>query len=184
VKTRLVQMVFVLVCTVLAAALQEMLPCFGGTKPSILLALVLFWSFTERRPDPRDARARKTPFYTARWIPAVLLAGAFEDALSGFPTGCAAGFFALAGVAARLLRTAVRTLRPATLGLIAAVVAAPLHELWLGMWGVVGADPSPLVRFFACTLTAAPAGALVFLLLPPAIRHAGVEDVVPEGRLA
>ena len=179
-KTRAVQIAFVLVGTVFAAALQDMLPAFGGAKPPVLTALVLAWALLE--PPPREHGSAKQSFHVQRWIPAAVLAGAFEDALSGFPTGCATGFLLLAGATARLLRPATRMLTPAALGLVATVAAASCHELWLCMWGVVGADPSGLVRFFAAALPAAPTGALVFVLLPRLTRLVGFHGVVQDGR--
>lgn len=183
-KTSLVQIVFTLLCTVFAAALQDMAPSFGGVKPPFLLALALFAAAAERRPDARDGRAApRHPLLAARGLPCALLAGAFEDALSGFPAGCAAGFFVLAYAGARLLRDTARALRPAARGLVTVTAAAPLHELWLATWGVVGDDPSGFVRFFACALPAACAGALAFALLPRLVRFAGLEaEADLEGR--
>ena len=172
-KTRVVQIAFILVGVVLAATLQDLLPAFGGTKPPVLTALVLAWALLE--PEPRDHAAAKRPFYTARWIPTALVAGAFEDALSGFPTGCASGFLVLAGVAARLARPLTGVLALPVRGLVATMVAAPCHELWLCMWGVVGEDPSGVVRFFASALPAAPIGAALFALLPVLVRASGYE---------
>lgn len=181
-KTKAVQILLILVCTVFAAALQDMLPAFGGVKPSLLLALVLHWSYAERKVDERDRHARKVPFLAARWIPAAIFTGAFEDALSGFPTGCATGFFLLAGAAVRFLRTLADSVEAPVFGLIALMTAAPLHELWLGVWGVVGDDPSLFVRFFASALPAAPVGLAVFALLPPLERHVGFEGPEAAGR--
>ena len=103
-KTSVVQIVFVLISTVFAAAVQDMWPTFGGVKPPLLLALVMHWAVL-RRPAERSHR-EGPPFYAARWIPAAIFAGAFEDALSGFPSGCATGCFLLAGAAARFTRAA------------------------------------------------------------------------------
>ena len=181
-KTRIVQIVFIAVCLVLLAALQDMLPTFGGTKPPVLAALVLAWAFLER--EPRGPAKTKRPFYAASWIPVAILAGAFEDALSGFPTGCASGFLVLAGGTARLLRPLTPGLEPVVLGVVAAMVAAPLHELWLCMWGVVGDDPSGLVRFFASALPAAPTGAVLFLRLPRLLTVSGFEGPSQDRRWA
>ncbi|MGN0847608.1 MAG: hypothetical protein ACI4RA_09525 [Kiritimatiellia bacterium] len=183
-KTRVVQCLFILLCTVLTAALQDMLPAFGGVKPPLLLALTLHWAFTEELPDARDRTAEQTSPFAVRWAFAALLAGACEDALSEFPVGCATGFLLLAGVAARLLRTEADGLHPATLGLIATMAAAPLHEVWLAVWGVAGDDPGLVIRFFASTLPAAPTGALVFLALPFVERHVGFNGPDAEGRIA
>lgn len=183
-KTSLVQILFVLMGTIIAAALQDMLPAFGGAKPPVLLTLALFWSFAERPDDGRESRAAKRSILAARWIPAVLLAGLFEDALSDFPTFCSAGFFVLAGAAARFARPTTRELGRPLLGLVSVLVAAPLHELWLVTWDVVGHDPSGIVRFFSCTLPAAPTGLLVFTILPRLVHRAGFEGPTTEERLA
>lgn len=183
-KTRAVQILLVLLCTTLAAALQDMLPAFGGAKPPLLLAFALHGAFTQASPAPRDRADGGRPPFVLRWICAALAAGAFEDALSAFPLGCATGFFLLAGVAARCLRALVRGWTPAALGLVAVTAAAPLHEIWLSVWGVAGDDPAPLVRFFASALPAAPAGALVFALLPLVERLVGFEGPEAEGRPA
>lgn len=181
-KTRTVQTLFVLLCTTLAAALQDMLPAFGGAKPPLLLALVLHWAFAE--PAPRERAAAGAPPLALRWLFAALAAGAFEDALSAFPLGCATGFLLLAGAAARGLRGAARAWTPPALGLVALAAAAPLHEVWLAVWGVAGGGPAPLVRFCASALPAAPAGALVFALLPLAERLVGFDGPEAEGRRA
>ena len=179
-KTRTVQIAFLVVSTICAAALQDMLPSFGGAKPPVLAALVLAWALLG--PLPRERATDKKPFYAQCWIPAALLAGAFEDALSGFPTGCATGFMLLAGAMARMLRPVTRMLAPAALGLVATVVSAACHELWLCMWGVAGDDPSGLVRFFAAALPAVPTGALVFVLLPRLTHLVGFHGVGQDGR--
>ena len=179
-KTRAVQIAFLLLCTVSAAALQDMLPAFGGTKPPVLTALVLAWAVLEPRPRDRSG----TPFHAANWIPFALLAGAFEDALSGFPVGCATGFLVLAGAVARLVRPFAGMIATPVQGLVATVVAAACHEAWLCMWGVVGDDPSGVVRFFASTLPAAPVGAAAFTLLPRLVKATGFGGAETNGRWA
>ena len=172
-KTSVVQIVFVLISTVFAAAVQDMWPTFGGVKPPLLLALVMHWAVL-RRPAERSHR-EGPPFYAARWIPAAIFAGAFEDALSGFPSGCATGCFLLAGAAARFTRAAWPETPPALFGLVGLMLAAPLHELWLAVWGVAGDEPSAFIRFFAAALPAAPVGALTFLAMPRLERLVGFE---------
>lgn len=181
-KTRIVQILFVLACTVLAAALQDLLPSFGGAKPPVLLALLLGQVLSARESDTREKRAESQSLHLPGWLATAVLAGAFEDALSGFPTGCAASFFVLAAIVARLLRPATRTLAPIALGLLATMLAAAGHELWLGMWGVVGDDPSLFIRFFASALPAAPVGAFAFAALPHLAHLAGWNGPNAEGR--
>ena len=71
---------------------------------------------------------------------------------------------------------------PAGVGACAAMVAAPIHELWLSTWGVLPPGCSLLVRFFASALPAAAAGALLFSALPVAERLAGFTVPAPERR--
>ncbi len=179
-KTRICQFLFVLLCTTLAAAAQDMLPAFGGAKAPLLLALALHWAFTEPAPEPRDRDA--APAIATCWAGAALFAGAFEDALSAFPLGCATGFFLLAGVAARALRPLVPGWSAGLLGLVALAAVAPLHEVWLAVWGVT--DGELVVRFFASALPAAPTGALVFALLPACERAVGFRMPKMDGRRA
>ncbi len=181
-QTRIVQILFIVVCTVLAAACQDMWPAFGGVKPPFLLALALHWAFIQPMIDKDDRHVEVPPFYSARWIPAALFAGAFEDALSGFPIGCATGYFLLAGTAARFIQQAVLVLKPAALGLVVLMMAAPLHEIWLAVWGVVGEEPSLFIRFFAATIPAAPVGAFIFFSLPHLEAASGFEGFDTMGR--
>ena len=60
----------------------------------------------------------------------------------------------------------------------AAMVAAPVREMWLSIWGALPPGCPVLVRFFASALPAAAAGALVFAALPAAETLAGFS--VPE----
>lgn len=177
VRTNLLQSAFILTMVVVAAAFQDMLPSFGGAKAPLLLLLVLHWAFTEPRRNMRRSAPKELPY----WMPAAILAGAFEDALSGFPFGCAVSFILLAGLAARFLRRTTLNIPPALFGLAVAIVAAPLHELWFAVWGVVGDVPSPLVRFFASALPAAPAGALIFFGLSFLEHHIGFKGVNLDG---
>lgn len=181
-KTRIVQILFIFLCTVLAAAVQDMLPSFGGAKPPLLLALTLYWAFSESTGKSRDRNAGKTRSIAVHWILAAFITGAFEDALSEFPFGCATGYFLLAGAAARFFRPFVHSFSLMTLGLVALMAAAPFHEVWLSVWGVAGTDPSALVRFFASALPAAPTGALVFAALPLGEQFVGFHGPRPEGR--
>ena len=115
-KTRAVQFLFFFVCTVFAAALQDMWPVFGGAKPPFLLALVLHWTIADRPTNDSERHpSRKRPFYAARWIPVAVFAGALEDALSGFPIGCATGFFLLVGVVNTLMNLLESTHNPSGL---------------------------------------------------------------------
>ena len=75
-QTRAVQITFTLICLVLAAAAQELVPAFGGAKTPFL---ALFAVYTALRPS-------------RSWMPAALAAGAFEDALNGSPTPCCTFF--------------------------------------------------------------------------------------------
>lgn len=177
VRTNLLQSAFIFTVVVVVAAFQDMLSSFGGAKAPLLLLAVLHWAFTEPRRNTRRSAPTEVPY----WIPAAILAGIFEDALSGFPLGCAVSFMVLAGVAARFIRRTVTDIPPAFLGLTAAILAAPLHELWLAVWGMIGDTPSLTVRFFASAFPAAPAGALMFIVLPFLELHTGFKGVHPDG---
>ena len=165
-QTRAVQILFTLICLVFAAAAQDLVPSFGGTKTPALLLFALYTAFQPTR----------------RWILVALTAGAFEDALNGSPTPCCAFFTLLAATGAHFLRPVARTLPSAGVGACVAMVAAPIHELWLSAWGVLPPGCSALVRFFASALPAAAAGALVFAVLPAAERRAGFTVPAPERR--
>lgn len=165
-QTRAVQILFTLICLVVAAAAQELVPSFGGTKTP---ALVLFALYTAFQPS-------------RRWILVSLAAGAFEDALNGSPTPCCTFFTLLAATGAHFLRPFARDQPPAGVGACAAMVAAPIHELWLSAWGSLPPGCPVLVRFFASALPAAAAGALIFVALPAAERRTGFTVPAPERR--
>ena len=156
-QTRAVQIAFTLICLVLAAAAQELVPTFGGTKTPFL---ALFAVYTALRPS-------------RGWMPVALATGAFEDALNGSPTPCCTFFALLAAMVAHFLRPIARDLPPAGVGACAAMVAAPVRELWLSTWGALPPGCPVLVRFFASALPAAAAGALMFAALPAAEHLAG-----------
>ena len=165
-QTRAVQILFTLICLVFAAAAQDLMPSFGGTKTPLLALFALYTAFQPSR----------------RWVLVSLAAGAFEDALNGSPTPCCAFFTLLAATGAHFLRPVARTLPPAGVGACVAMAAAPIHELWLSAWGMLPPGCSLLVRFFASALPAAAAGALVFAVLPAAERRAGFTVPAPERR--
>ena len=165
-QTRAVQILFTLICLVVAAAVQELVPSFGGTKTPVLVLFALYTAFQPSR----------------RWILVSLAAGAFEDALDGTPTPCCTFFALLAATGAHFLRPFAHDLPPAGVGACAAMVVAPIHELWLSAWGVLPPGCPVLVRFFASALPAAAAGALIFLTLPAAERRTGFTVPVLERR--
>ena len=156
-QTRVVQILFTLICLVLAAAVQELVPSFGGTATPALLIFALYTAFQPMR----------------RWMLVALAAGAFEDALNGNPTPCCTFFALLAAMGAHFLRPVAHDLPPAGVGACAAMVAAPMRELWLSIWGALPPGCPVLVRFFASALPAVAAGALVFAALPAAERLIG-----------
>lgn len=165
-QTRTVQILFTSLCLVAAAALQELLPSFGGTKPPML---ALFAIYTALQPS-------------RQWISVAIAAGAFEDALNGSVVPCCMFFDLLAATGAHFLRPVTRDLPPAGVGAGAAIVAAPVHELWLAIWSVLPPGCSAFVRFFASALPAAAAGVAAFLLLPMAERASGFSGHAPERR--
>ena len=165
-QTRAVQILFTLICLVVAAAAQELVPSFGGTKTPALALFALYTAFQPSR----------------RWILVSLVAGAFEDALNGCPIPCCTFFTLLAATGAHFLRPIAQNFPPAGVGACAAMTAAPIRELWLSTWGVLPPGCPMLVRFFASALPAAAAGALVFVILPAAERLAGFTVPTPERR--
>ena len=149
-----------------AAAAQELVPSFGGTKAPVLL---LFAVYTAVRPS-------------RRWMLVALAAGAFEDALNGSPMPCCTFFALLAATGAHFLRHFASDLPPTGVGAGAAMVAAPIHELWLSTWGALPPGCPVFVRFFASALPAAVVGALLFSALPRAEGLAGFAGPEPERR--
>ena len=185
-KTNLVQFFFILLCIVIASALQDLWPTFGGVKPPVLLATVLHWAYSRSADvEPGRRREGRTHHLIECWLPAAAVAGFAEEALSNFPNGCIIGFFLLAGLAVRLQCEYLNTMHPAVAGGIVVTVAASIHELWLTVWGVVGDDPAPFIRFFSASLPAAVTGALVFACLPRLERAVGFDGPdTTEGRFA
>lgn len=166
VQTRAVQICFTLLCLVAAASMQELLPSFGGAKAPML---VVYAMYAASRP-------------AHGWVPVAAACGAFEDALNGIPSLCCTCFALLAATAAYFARPLTRGMPPAGAGAVAAMVAAPVHELWLSSWGVLPPGCPLLVRFCASALPAAAAGALAFAFLPAAEAFAGFGGPPPERR--
>lgn len=180
-KTRIVQIAFTLICTVVAAALQDMAPSFGGTKPPLLTLLALYWAISQPSEDGHG-RPGEGGGLAVRWLLAAIFVGSFDDALGELPTPCATIFTVLACSAARLGRGAFLELPRPLQGLAIAMLAAPLRELWLTVWGEV--DGMPMLRFFACAIPAAPAGAVIFALAAFLERHVGFRMPSENGGLA
>lgn len=163
-QTKTVQIIFTFICLVVAAAAQELVPSFCGTKTPLLAVFALYTAFQPGR----------------NWLVTSLAAGAFEDALNGSPTPCCTFFTLFAATGAHFLRPFAQKLAPAAVGSCLAATAAPIHELWLMTWGLLPPDCPLLVRFFASILPAAAAGALFFAALPVAERMAGLSLSEPE----
>lgn len=173
VKTELVQTAFVAISLVLLAALQDMLPSFGGAKPPLLQVFALYVALADM-PCANDRRSRAPR--SVRWAWTAGVAGYLMEALSGLPLGSCVGFlFSVCALAHMLRRTAPPDLSSTALGIVAALVYAPLQEAWLGAWGGVGGD-SAVVRFFASVVLSALAGAVLFALLPRLERFAGLRE--------
>ena len=157
-QTKSVQIIFTLICLVVAAAAQELVPSFCGTKAPLLVVFALYTASQQER----------------RWLFVSLAAGAIEDALNGSPTPCCTFFSLFAATGAHFLRPFVQKLASVGVGACLAAVAAPIHELWLMTWDILPPNCPLLVRFFASILPAAALGALVFAVLPAAERVAGL----------
>lgn len=171
-KTSLVQSVHIAICLVLAAALQDMSPSFGGVKPPFLQVFALHEAFTARNGVRANGR---NPRHATQWIWTAIAAGVFMEALSGFPFGCCTGFLLPACAVARAVRRAVADIPPVALGLAAAMIFAPLQEAWLDAWGVTGGG-SAFLRFFASALPAAGTGVALFTCLPALEAFAGLRE--------
>ena len=171
-KTDLVQISFLAICLVLAAAVQDMLPAFGGVKMPLLQVLALAAAFGVAGGGKEDGKnVRSHGAFLWLWV--VLAAGFLLDALGGVSFGCGTGFLVAVCVLAHILRRIVSDMPPAVLGIVSAMLMAPLNELWLDAWGLAGGDPMP-VRFFASAIPAAVAGALLFSMLPRIERRIGL----------
>lgn len=172
-KTELVQIAFVAISLVLLAALQDMLPSFGGTKIPLLQVFALYVALTE--PLHASERRSRTS-RSVRWIWTAGAAGYLMEALSGFPLGSCICFLVPACAFAHMLRRmADPDLSSVSLGIVAALAYAPLQEAWLAAWGGVGGD-SAVVRFFASIAFAVLAGAVLFAILPRIERFAGLRE--------
>lgn len=175
-KTELVQIVFFTFALVLAAAVQETVPSFGGSKPPLLLLAALCVSLRpDPPPDPESARSRHR-MRNFGWLAVAVAAGTFADALDMLPFGCMAVFAAFACAAARLVRDAVANVPFALTGLVTGALAAPCQEIWLDLWLPSGSETT-LVRFFASAPAAAAAGAVIFSSAPRIVRLIGLDGI-------
>lgn len=165
-QTKTVQIIFTLICLVVAAAAQELVPSFCGTKAPLLVVFALYTASQQGRG----------------WLFVSLAAGAIEDALNVSPTPCCTFFTLFAAMSAHFLRPFVQKLAPAAVGACLAAAAAPIHELWLMTWDILPPNCPLLARFFASILPAAAVGALVFAVLPGAERMAGLSLPASERR--
>jgi len=173
VKTDAVQIAFATVALILAAALQDMLPAFGGAKTPLLQMFALYVAF--RWPGRREARDSAGGNIPHAWIWTAVAAGYMLEALSGLPWGCCIAFMLPACAVARAIRHVVADMSPVLLGMTSAILFAPLHEAWLEAWGATGGG-SAFVRFFASALPAAAAGAVIFWILPAVEHFAGLGE--------
>ena len=159
VKTKAVQICFTLICLVAAAAMQELLPTFGGAKTPMLAVFAVYTAFRPSR----------------NWILVAVAAGALEDALNGNTSLCGVCFALLAATGAHFARSFEYGMPQAAVGAVAAMIAAPVHEIWLSAWGALPPGCPMIVRFCASALPSAIAGALTFAFLPAAEAFAGFD---------
>ena len=171
-KTELVQIVFFTIVLVLAAAVQEMAPAFGGAKPPLLLLVALCEALRPSPPPLPGSAKRQTR--RVGWLVVAAAAGVFADALDELPTGCMAFFTMFACAAARLVRESACALPAPLAGLVVGAIAAPCQEAWLALWIPSG---SALVRFVASAPAAAAAGAALFAMAPRIARITGLDGV-------
>ena len=183
-KTELVQIVFFTFALVLAAAVQEMTPSFGGAKPPFLLLVALAAAVRPDPVPPSGAAHRAKGRHHFGWLLVALAAGAFADALDELPFCCMAVFAVFACAAARLAREAVLPLPGMLAGLVIGALAAPCQEAWLNLWMPPGSAPA-MVRFFASAPAAAAVGAVLFHYVPRIAGAIGLDGMQPtSGRSA
>ncbi len=172
-KTDLAKTAFVALGLVLAAAVQDMLPAFGGAKAPLLQVFALHVAMScEGIVDVRRTSRRGHP---QAWIWTSVAAGCFMEALSGLPLGSCIGFLLPACAIAHAFRMMAAEHSQMTVGMVAALVFAPLQEAWLDAWGASGGGPA-IVRMFASAIPAAVVGAVMFALLPWLERFAGLRE--------
>ena len=158
-KSNAVQTVFALIALVLGAAVQDVLPPFGGAKAPILAVLSVYAAL--RRPLP-------TAISTA------FAAGALADALGSLPFGCSIAFFAMTACLVRSLRDTIVGMPLPLAGVLLSAICAAALEAWYGIWGVFGNAAPATARALSAAVPAAFAGGILFCVLPSIEWAAGI----------
>ncbi len=174
VKNSILHIIFVLICLIIFAAMQDLFPSFGGVKAPLLLAYALSVAFMA--PNAKQSFDRTDKGDVPAWIFIAIAAGGFVDALTGFPHGFSSVYYLLACTAMRYARTFLREYPRGVSGLIVTSAAASIYEIWLVIWNITSVDSSLLIRFFAAAFLAMPVGAVVFSVMPAIEKNSGIHD--------
>lgn len=160
-KNSVVQIVSIVFGVVLAAALQDMLPAFGGVKAPFVTAVVVFIAF------------RMT---LALALGIGFAAGLLLDALSGVSVFCATVSMPLVALGVHFLRDPLAEVPHFAAGALMVAAAAVFGEVWFVASGFVDAAAVLFVRTSAAAILSAPLGAAIFALLPYMGRYVGLEE--------
>jgi len=161
VKNSIVQIVALVLGVVFSAALQDMLPVFGGVKPPLVMAVVVYVAFRSSL-----AYALGTGFAV----------GVLLDSLSGVNAFCAVVSMPLAALGVYFLRDSLEEVPGFVSGALTVAAAAVFGEVWLAVSGAAAGDAGLLVRILAAAMFSLPLGAAMFALLPQVARHVGLEE--------
>lgn len=145
---------------VFAAALQDMLPAWGGVKPPFVMAAVTFVAF-------HASLATALGFGFG--------AGILLDSLSGVNAFCATVSMPLVALAVHFLHGSMDEVPNSVAGAFAAAAAGGFGEVWLAVSGTAAEDAGMLARVMDAAILAVPIGAVLFASLPWLGRHIGLE---------
>lgn len=160
-KNNVVQIVSIVFGVVAAAAMQDMLPTFGGVKPPLVTMVVAFIAF-------------RMSFAHALGIG--FGAGLFLDALSGVSAFCATVSMPIVALGVYFLRESMENVPHFVAGALVTAAAAVFGEVWMAASGFAVGDAGLLVRIPAVFVLAIPVGAAFFAILPRMGRHVGLEE--------
>lgn len=171
-RNSFVHILFYTIVTVVAAAMQDMLPAMFGVKPPVMLTVAISLALHEADIATVSHSSKSS---SIAWMVYAFIIGAASDALGCLPAGCDAGFFLLVCIALRLGSNYVGEMSRFSLGLISLLVVVPVHEAWMSAWGVAGIGAGnpfhSLLSVFPSLIT----GVIVFPLMPVFEKWAGLD---------